>query len=461
MCLSFIRLKTWLTKARIYEFDEFQNNSLFASAEISINRAIYLTATGRNDWFSTLTNADDTSDNDKFYYSVGASAVLSDVINLPSIVDYAKVRVSYGEVGGVGAAETPYLLGLNYAIQGQGHLGNPLGAITNNSIPNAGLTPLTSQEFEVGLDFVLLQNRLGADVAFYNRQTIDDILNAGVSNTSGYGSKVVNIGKMENVGVELLLYGTPVKTSSFRWDVSVNFAQNNNTVVSLLTAEDDGESIRVEESRTRNAYIEHVEGLPYSQIMGFTYERDASGAIVLDDDGLPVRGADLIPLGTGVHPTSVGINNTFSYKNLSFSFLIDSKSGGYIYGATNAYAYLRGLHQNTLEGRESGIGPVAAENVEDYYERVAFNITEEFVQKADFVKLREIVLTYGIPKSALGSLPIESITLGIAGRNLALLSSSVDNFDPESTYTAGNGQGLEMFGVPQTRSFQFNLGVKF
>jgi TonB-linked SusC/RagA family outer membrane protein len=453
-------IKNLANQSSIYEFDEFQNNSLFASAEISINRAIYLTATGRNDWFSTLTNIDNSSDNDKFYYSVGASAILSDVFNLPSMVDYAKVRVSYGEVGGVGAAEEPYLLGLNYAIQAQGHLGNPLGAITNGSIPNAGLTPLTSQEFEVGLDFVLLQNRLGADIAFYNRQTIDDILNARVSNTSGYGNKVVNIGKMENVGVELLLYGTPVKTSSFRWDASVNFAQNNNTVVSLLTAEDDGESIRVEESRTQNAYIEHVEGLPYSQIMGFTYERDDAGEIILDDDGLPVRG-ELVALGTGVHPTSVGINNTFSYKNFSFSFLVDSKFGGYIYGATNAFAYFRGLHQNTLVGRETGLGPVAPENIEDYYERVAFNITEEFVQKADFVKLREVVLTYGIPKSSLGNLPIQSITLGIAGRNLALLSSSVDNIDPESTYTAGNGQGLEMFGVPQTRSIQFNLGVKF
>ena len=455
-------IKNLQNQRSIYEFKEFQTNSIFSSAEIAINRAIYLTATGRQDWFSTLTNIDNTSDNDKFYYSVGASAVLSDIINLPSQVDYAKVRVSYGEVGGVGAAEEPYLLGLNYVIHGQGHSDNPLGGITTdpNSIPNATLTPLTSQEFEVGLDFVLFQNRLGADFAFYNRQTIDDILNAKVSSTSGYAEKVVNIGKMENVGVELLLYGTPVKTSDFRWDVSVNYAQNNNEVVSLLTAEDDGESVRVEESRTQNAYIEHIEGLPYSQIMGYLYDRDDAGNIVLDDDGLPVRG-ELVAMGTGVHPTSIGISNTLSYKNLSLSFLIDSKSGGYIYGATNAYAYFRGLHQNTLEGRESGIGPVSAENLEDYYQRIAFNITEEFVQKADFIKLRELVLSYNIPKSKLGGLPFESLSLGLAGRNLALLSSSVDNIDPESTYTAGNGQGLEMFGVPQTRSFQFNLGIKF
>ncbi len=448
-------------RSTIFEFSEFQNNSLFASAEIAIMRAIYLTGTARNDWFSTLTNADNTADNDKFYYSAGASLVLSELIDLPAQIDFTKLRVSYGEVGGVGAAEEPYLLGLSYGVFNQGHEGNPLGGVNNNSVPPIGLTPLTSKEFEVGLDFRLFQNRLGADFAFYNRQTVDDILKARVSSTSGYGEKVVNIGKMQNVGIELLLYGTPIKMTDFRWDVSFNFAQNNNKVVSLLTPEDDDENVRVEESRTRNAYIEHIEGLPYSQIMGFMYERDASGNIMVDGDGLPMRGEELVPLGTGVHPTSLGINNTLSYKDLSLSFLIDSKSGGYIYGATNAYAYFRGLHKNTLEGRESGIGDISAENVEDYYQRIAFNITEEFVQKADFVKLREVVLSYNLPKSKLGKLPFESLRIGLAGRNLLLLSSSVDNIDPESTYTAGNGQGLEMFGAPQTRSYQLNIGVKF
>ena len=444
----------------LYEFDEFQTNSVFASAELALNRAIYLTGTARNDWFSTLTNADGTSDNNKFYYSVGASAVLSELVSLPTQVDFVKFRASYGEVGGVGAAEEPYLLGLNYQTFAQGHEGYPLGGIANTSSPPTNLEPLTSREFEVGLDFRLFQNRLGADFAFYNRQTVDDILNAAISPTSGYDSRVVNIGKMQNVGVELLLYGSPVKTADFRWDVSLNFAQNNNKVVSLLTPEEDDENVRVEESRTRNAYIEHVEGLPYSQIMGFEYARDESGNIVLNDNGLPTRG-DLVPLGTGVHPTSIGISNTLTYKDLSLSFLIDSKSGGYIYAATNAYGYFRGLHKNTLEGRETGLGDIAAEDVEDYYQSIAFNVSEEFVQKADFIKLRELVFSYRLRKSLMPKLPFESINIGLAGRNLLLLSSSVDNIDPESTYTAGNGQGLEMFGVPQTRSIQLNIGVKF
>lgn len=449
-------------RSTIYNIRELGINSIFGSAEIAIKKAIYLTATARNDWFSTLTDADNTADNSELYYSAGISAVVSDLVELPSQIDFAKVRFTYAEVGG-GAAD-PYLLSLNYGVFGQGHNGNPLGGVSNGSIPPIGLVPLTSQELEFGLDLRVLQNRLGVDLSVYNKKTLNDIIGAGVSPTSGFGSKTVNVGSIENKGIELMLYGSPVKNKDFRWDVSFNYAKNNNKVLRLLTEEiEEGasrETIRLEESRTRNAYIEAVEGLPYSQIMGFEYSRDASGNIILDDDGLPVRG-DLVPMGTGVHPTSIGISNTFTYKNMSLSFLIDSKSGGYIYAATNAYAYNYGLHKNTLEGRETGIGAVAAENVEDYYQRIAFNISEQFVEKADFIKLRELVFSYNLPKSKLGNLPFESVNIGIAGRNLWLISSSVDNIDPESTYTSGNGQGLEMFGVPQTRALQFNLGVKF
>lgn len=343
---------------------------------------------------------------------------------------------------------------------GQGHLGQPLGAISNGSIPNADLVPLTSSEIEIGADVRFMNNRVGLDIAYYQRNTEDDILGAAVSQTSGFGSKVVNVGKIENKGLEFLLSLNPVRTQDFKWDVTLNYSHNANKVVSLLTSEDDGEILRVDESRTRNAYIEHVEGQPYSQIAGFGYARDASGNIMLDDNGLPMQG-DFMHFGTGVHPNQMGIGNSFSYKNLSLSFLIDARSGGKIYAATNAYAYFRGQHMATLEGRETGIGQVTAENVEDYYQRIAFNITEQFVQDADYIKLREIVFGYSIPQSKMGNLPFKGVTLSVAARNLWLISSKVDNIDPESTYTSGNAQGLEMFGVPQARSYMASLSVKF
>jgi TonB-linked SusC/RagA family outer membrane protein len=444
-----------------YGISEFQVNSVFGQAEVGLFNALYITGTVRNDWFSTLTKATGDSDNSKLYGSAGVSLVLSDVVDLPDFISFAKVRGSWAEVGG---ATNPYQLSLNYAIFGQGHLGNPLGGINNGSVPNANLVPSTSTETEFGLDLRLLEGRLGVDFAYYNRSTINDILSATISSTSGYGSKSVNVGEITNKGVELLITATPVQTQDMRWDVSFNFANNQNEVAALLTPENDGEDVRVDESRTRNAYIHHVEGLPYSQIAGFGYARDASGNIQYDDNGYPQQG-DFQFFGTGVHPTTMGLNNSVSYKNLTLSFLIDMQTGAKIYAATNRYGYSQGLHQNTLQGRDGGAllygTTIASDQVDDYYGRIAGNITEEFVEDADFIKLRQVVLAYKLPAAIVNKLPVAGVSLSLTARNLALLWSKVDNIDPESTYSAGNAQGLEMFGVPQTRSYGVNLNVKF
>ncbi|MEO0339632.1 MAG: SusC/RagA family TonB-linked outer membrane protein, partial [Bacteroidota bacterium] len=368
-----------------YGFGEFQVNSLFGSAEVALMKSIYVTGTVRNDWFSTLTLANGEGENNQLYYSAGLSAVLSDLVDLPSAISFLKVRGGYATGSGPGQAASPYQLNLNYGIFGQGHLGNPLGGVANGSIPNSALVPLLNTEVEFGFDMRLFNGRMGVDFTYYDKQTEDDIIGAAVSFTSGFGSKIVNVGKMENKGVELLLYGTPIQTRDFSWDVTFNFSHNDNTVISLLTPENDGESIRFEESRTRNAYIHAIEGEPYSQIMGFGYARDASGNIILED-GLPTQG-EFQAFGTGVPPTIIGLGNTFRYKNLSLSILLDMRMGGKIYGATNAYAYFRGLHQNTLVGRESGLNGIPGNEIENYYQRIAFNITEEFIEDADFGKL--------------------------------------------------------------------------
>ncbi len=441
-----------------YGFSQFQVNSLFGQAEISLNSALYLTVTARQDWFSALTDPNGAeTENSTFYPSVGLAYDLANGLELPGVIDFAKVRASWAQVGG---ATSPYQLGLTYGIVGQGHLGQALGSINNNSVPPLGLVPSTNTELELGFDVRLFKGKVHADLAFYSRETTDGILSASISGASGFGSKTVNVGKITNKGVEAFIEVQPVATKNFGWTIGLNIAHNVNNVESLLTPEDDGEEIRLQESRTRNAYVHLVEGLPYSQVMAFEYERDASGSIMTDENGLPVQGA-LRSFGTGVHPTTIGINNSFTFGDFGASFLIDMKQGAVIYNATNAYGYFRGLHQETLEGRESGIGAVEAANVEDYYQRIAFGISEEFVQNANFVKLRELIVSYNLPASITEKLPFASGSLSFAGRNLLILSKSTDNIDPESTYTTGNGQGLEMFGVPVTRSFGLNLKLKF
>ncbi|MEM6316675.1 MAG: SusC/RagA family TonB-linked outer membrane protein [Bacteroidota bacterium] len=441
-----------------YGYSQFQVNSVFGSAEIGLFNSLYITATGRMDVFSQLTDPNGReSENSIFYPSVGVSYDLGEGLDLPNSVDLAKFRVAWAEVGG---ATDPYRLGLQYGIFGQGHLGNPLGGISSGQVPPLALVPSTNQEFEVGFDVSMFAGRLHADFAYYDRKTTDGILSAAISPTSGFGSKTVNVGEITNRGVELLVEVQPVRKDNFRWNLGLNFGYNDNEVVSLLTPEADGEEIRLEESRTRNAYIHLVEGLPYSQVMGFEYARDASGNIVLDDQGLPVQG-DLRAFGTGVHPTNLGINNSFNIGDVNVSFLVDIKTGAKIYNATNAFGYQRGLHKETLEGRETGIGAVAPEDVQNYYGRIGGSISEEFIDDADFAKLREVIVGYRLPRRVMESLPFQSVTLSFAARNLLVLWSKTDNIDPESTYTTGNGQGLEMFGVPVTRSYGLNLSVKF
>jgi TonB-linked SusC/RagA family outer membrane protein len=439
-----------------YGISEKAINSVFGSLELSYNSILYLTATARNDWFSTLP----VESNSILYPSFTASFILSDAITMPSFVSFAKLRGGWAQVGG---DTDPYQLNLTYGLVGQGHFGAPLGRISQGTIPNFSLQPSQTSEIELGADFRLFQNKLGVDITYYDKTTSNDILFASISQTSGFGSQVVNIGELRNSGIELLLNITPIKRTNFSWDMTFNFANNQNEVVSLLTPEQDEESIRVSESRTRSAYIHHEEGQPYSVIKGFKYARDAAGNIQYDENGYPVRG-EFGVLGNGVHPTTLGLTNRFRYKNFQLSVLVDGKFGGDIYAATNAFAYLRGLHKNTLVGRENGNvgGPktLPLDEVDNYYSQI-YNITEEFVEDASFIKLRQFTLGYNFPKTMLESTPFSEVSLSLVGRNLLLLMSRVDNIDPESTYSNGNDQGLEMFGVPQTRSFGFNLNVKF
>lgn len=461
-----------------YDITEWGINSLFGSAEISWKNMLFLSATGRQDWFSTLP----PDNNSLFYPSIGASWVFSDAFAMPEFFTFGKVRASWAQTSG---GANPYSLDLNYGLVGQGHLGATLGRINNGSIPNSQLSPLISSETELGFDIGFFQNRLRLDYAYYTRKTEDEILNASISSTSGYGSATVNVGEISNSGHEVLLTGTPVK-GDLRWDISLNFAQNETTVDKLY---EDSKILGAEEARSRNTYSQHriaytdddgvyQEG-GYSVIVGYTHKM-IDGQKVYDEDGLPVRSDGVSVLGNGVHPFTGGINNSFAWKNWNLSFLIDFKSGGDLYTGTNVTAYGSGLHKETLVGREDGLtisgvdeegvagqwvipgtsSDPAAIIVQNYYSRMS-SISEYFVHDASYAKLRQLVFGYSFPSSMLQNTPLNAVTISFVGRNLFLLYSNIDNVDPESTYTTNNGQGLEWLGVPQTRSYGFNLNIKF
>ena len=439
-------------------------NSLFGSAEVSFKDYLFMNVTARQDWFSTLDGAG------VLYPSVSLSWLFSETIDMPEWVSFGKARASWAQVGG--GVDKPYQTLLTYRLY-NGHVGEPSAWITQTSIPNTDLKPFTSSEYEFGFDIRILKNRLGVDFTYYDRKTENDILSSSVSLASGYLGATVNVGEVTNSGVELLINAGIVRNQDFTWDATLIFAHNTNEVISLAEGIDNMLINSGGQSRTLSATIHNVVGLPYSQIYGYKYRTNDQGVRMYDAAGLPLRSTELHPLGSGISPTTMGLNNSFTYKDFNLTFLIDMKTGGKIYVASDAYGYVRGFHQNTLEGRESGLDVsgvdeegaafsyhIDAADIQTYYQRV-WGITEEFIEDASFIKLRQFTLGYNLPYKLVNNTPFSSVNVSLVGRNLLLLWSKTTNIDPESTYLPSNAQGLEGFGVPPTRSFGVNVSVKF
>ncbi len=463
---------------RTFGFSQLGTNSMFGSVNVGYDNWIYLNVTGRQDQFSTLS----ADNNTLFYPSVGVSAVLSDAIKMPVAITFAKLRASWAQVGGGGP--NPYALNLTYGLLANPHGSANLGQINSGSIPNPSLAPYTSTEFEVGADVRFLKNRLGLDVAVYKRRTTNDILNAGISATSGFGSTSVNIGELTNNGFEMLLNAVIIENKDFKWEATVNFSRNISKAVNLGNNA-KGEPIQflnLEESRVRGGErIRHVLGEQLGMIIGWKQRTNAAGQKFYDSNGYPVKAASPEIIGMGRHPISAGLSNSIKYKNISLSFLIDVRKGGSIFSATNWYAYRSGNHQETLAGREGDLKvsgvlfdsgtnketdtpinvTIPKDRIDDYWTAYS-NITENVVYNASFAKLRELSIAYRLPKSMLTKTPFESAAISVVGRNLGLLWTNVPNIDPESGYTVASGaQGLEFFAMPQTRNFGVNLSLNF
>ena len=432
--------------------------SFYYTAELSYKGMLYLNTTGREDWFSTLPE----ENNHLFYPSVSASFIVSEVLKM-NWLNYAKIRGAWANTSG--GAE-PYATKLYYSIDGSVN-GYPIGVNTNSNVPNSLLEPYRMRETEFGIETKMFNSMIGLNITYFNRNTINEIVNVPASPTSGYTGATINFGELENKGWEFELMVSPVRSKSFTWTSSFNFTALQNEVLKLAEGQ---ASQAIGESRTRNAYIHNVVGEASAQIMAFDYKRDATGQKVFDANGRPLQGK-LIPMGSGYHNKYGGWLNEFTYKNFSFNFLIDFKSGGKIFSATNYYATIFGLHDMTLAGRETGVvGDGVSENGGkntvnakswDYYGTLANNVSSTFVYDASFVKLRQIVLGYNLPAKWFSKLHLQGVNISLVGRNLAVLKKDTPNIDPESNYNNSAAQGLELAGVPPYRSYGFNLNLRF
>ncbi|MEH6306571.1 SusC/RagA family TonB-linked outer membrane protein [Olivibacter sp. CPCC 100613] len=440
-------------------------NSIFGSADVGYKGLAYLTFTGRQDWFSTLS----PQNNHIFYPSVGGTFVVSEAWTMPKAVSGLKLRGSWAQVGG--ATPTAYILNESYRMVQGGHNGRPVQELTSDLVNNPDLRPLTSTTYEFGVDAQFLDGRLGADLTYYNRKTTDDIVESNISQASGYNRALLNVGALNNKGIEMMLSGNPIKKENFNWDISYNMSYNKSEIRQLA----EGLDAIVVGDGVGGGSIRNVIGRPYGTIWGYRKLTNEEGQVVYNSaSGYAMRGP-LEEIGQGVSPLIMGLNNTFRYKNFSLNVLIDGKFGGTVYSNLYQYAYRFGLPEETLPGRETGLTVTgvdengnpfsktwAPEDIDTYYDNDK-NYTSMFMFDNDFVKLRQVVLTYNLPIEKLKWTKLQSASISLTGRNLLILYKDKRNkyFDPESSYSNGNAQGLEAFGIPRTRSFGVNLIVKF
>lgn len=461
-------------KDPIYELDERKVNSLYGAAEFSYKEFLYLNLTARNDWFSTLSPANRSI----MYPSITGSFVFSQAfVNLPDWITFGKIRAGYAEVGDDGSV-APYSNQLYYRVNNNlfaNPSGNPqpVGLINGETIPNPDLKPMRVAESEVGLELKLFNDRVGVDVTYYNKLTTDQILNAQVSDASGYTGKLINVGESRNKGVEMLLNLVPVQLPNFKWNVTLNGSYNTSKVLKL--GENDTDKEIIVGRGVFEGELRQVVGEPIGQLYGYGYLRDDQGRQVFDaNNGRPLRTPTQISFGSAIPVHVGGIFNSFTYKGINLSFLVDFKLGHKMISATNFNAWRHGLHKETLVGREqgyvvgNGVNPNGEINtvqtpVQAFYETVrSSNLMEPIVYDAGFWKLRQITIGYDFTPLLGSTSIIKSLRLNAVANNVAILKKWVPNIDPEQFgFSSDNLIGLEAPGLPTTRSIGFNLNAKF
>ncbi|MGI4885722.1 MAG: SusC/RagA family TonB-linked outer membrane protein [Janthinobacterium lividum] len=442
-----------------YQYTELVTPSLYYTADFTY-RFLTLSTTGRYDRFSSLPNGNRSI----FTPSVAGSFIFSDLLDA-SALSYGKLRASYAKTSGEPAQ--PYQTALYYNI------GNPINGVPrasyNSTLPNANLRPYNLREFEVGTELKFFNNRVGVDLAYFNRKTSGEIVGAALSVATGYEGATVNLGSTLNRGVELALNVVPIKRGAFTWTSTFNFTKLHNEVLDI----DGGANnpLQTGTYRPMNGNIGIVKGLAISQIRAYDYKRDASGNVIVGSDGVPMRG-DLKPMGSGIANLYGGWNNDFSLGNFRLSALIDYRYNNKILSATEYYSYNRGLNQATLEGRETGVvatgvtegGAVNTKVVPayEYYPKLATNISALSVLDGSFIKFRQLTFGYTFNQSVLSHTPFQDITLSLVGRNLFTIMKHTKNIDPENTISPlVSYAGVEGGSLPFARTYGVTLNVKF
>jgi TonB-linked SusC/RagA family outer membrane protein len=481
---------SYLSRLKVY--------STFASAQLAFRNYAFLNLTARNDWSSTLPS----TSNSYFYPSVNASIVLSDALHIAGPVSLLKIRGGWAQVG---KDTEPYRITNTYPFS------QPFGSYpletTSDKYYSANLKPEMTRSTEVGLEAAFFDNRLRTDITYYTSSSFNQILLADVSASTGNLQRQLNGGQIDNHGIEVSLGATPVSTASgFRWDVNFNYARNVSKVIEL-----DNEGILKDYvlGSSGNIQVLASKGKRYGALYGKAFKRNDAGEILTSTSGTPIIADDKKVLGYFTPKWTGSVNNAFSFKGISLSFLIDTRQGGSIWSGTNYTGIYTGVLAESLPGRDEEHGGLPYYFVENnqakatvrladhaavapggetvYHDGIIFNgvapdgkkneailpaqryyksvyssaLNESSVYDASFIKLREVKLGYALPNELIRKLGLQSVNVTVVARNLWYIDKKVPNIDPETAFNSGNGQGLETLQIPTVRSLGVNLRVSF
>jgi len=468
---------------------QYRTAAFFGDLELSYKDILFLGMTGRNEWSTSL-----PADNNNFFYpSTSMGFVFSELKPFKALtfLNYGKFRISYAQIAN---DPLPYSLSNVYelATTGDGWTtgdsfpfgdGDVAGFKISNALGNATLKPERLVSREVGLELKFLNNRVGLDFTYYNNQNKDLLLPVPISGSSGYNSVYMNAATMENKGVEISATITPIKTPDWNWTLLGNFAKNNNKVLSLASGVDN-----IELGGFTGITINVVAGEPYGSIYSTGFVKDADGNVVINDVttsagyGYPIKDNTMKSLGSVSPKWTLNLTNQLSYKGLSFSFQLDIKHGGLMWNGTKGRTIGFGTSKDTenrgtavvfggVKGHvdsddnvvTSGTNDIQTTYSEYYYRNIgggANPAQEQFVEKTDWVRLREV--TFACDLGRYTKTPVlNNLKVFATGRNL-FLSTPYDGIDPETNLMgATNAQGLDYFNMPNTKSLVFGIKLDF
>ena len=465
-----------------------RSNSVYAQGTFGYSDFVFLDVLARNDWSSTI--------KDPFFYPAFSLSWLPlETLNVESdVISFLKLRGGWAKVGNAtGAYRTdPYFTAGANTINGVTQYNQA------TEFPPAGLKPETVVTNEIGVEINFLQNRIGLDVAMYDKTTTDQIMSVAISKATGYTSTLVNAGEINNKGIEIQLHGTPVKSANgFSWDVFLNWATYKSEVIELYTDPVTNQPLESYQLGSEwSTYIQARPKEPWGVIYGTgMVRRESDGAIIVANSGRP-RTKTNMKLGS-VSPDWIGgLRNEFSYKNFTLGFLLDMRMGGDIFSISQMFGTYAGQLEFTADAdfRENGI--ILGKNymTDEKFVKVT-SLNEDDIQKSEFaendittgaqdffesfygnrelsvydgsyLKLREMHFTYDLPGSMFSSDSfVKGVSVALVGNNLGILwthKSNISGLDPENSTGSGNGGvGLESTSYPPSRSFGLKLNLKF